>query len=244
MEFKEKTVLITGANRGIGKALVLASLSKGASKVYACSRILERLPLFNDSRVVPIELNISKPEQIKQAALVCTDTQILINNAGTLNPGNILEGDLASFKNDMEMNCFATIEMMRAFVPVLEKNTNSRIVNICSIASYVNFPFIAGYSVSKAALYSASQAARIELSAKDIPVHIVNPGAIDTEMNKGSTMQMTSPEEVALSILSAVENEIQDIVPDKIGKGMYEIWQRSSSELEELSRKMYFNFSL
>jgi short-subunit dehydrogenase len=169
MEFEGKTVLITGTNRGIGKALVEACLLKKAKKVYACSRQLEKLPSFNDPRVIPIELDVLNHDQIERAAANCKDTQILINNAGTLNPGNILEGDLNGFKIDMEVNCFATIDMMRAFVPVLEKNKDSRIVNICSIASYVNFPFIAGYSVSKSASYSASQAARIELSAKNIP---------------------------------------------------------------------------
>ena len=94
--------------------------------------------------------------------------------------------------------------------------------------------------MSKAAAYSASQAARIELSSKNIPVHIVNPGAIDTDMNKGSTMQMTSAAEVAQSILSEVENEVPDIIPDKIGREFFSIWQRSSSELEAVSKKMYF----
>jgi short-subunit dehydrogenase len=241
MEFVGKTVLITGANRGIGEALVRACLKKQVKKIYACSRQLEKLPQFNDSRIFPIMLDISNREQIEQAALLCGDTQILINNAGTLSPGNILEGDLESFKYDMEINCFATIEMMRAFIPIIGKNTDPRIINICSIASYVNFPFIAGYSVSKAALYSASQAARIELSAKNIPVHIVNPGAIDTDMNKGSTMDMTAPSEVAMNILGEVENEIEDIIPDKIAREMYKIWKRSSHELEELAKKLYFN---
>lgn len=244
MEFEGKVVLVTGANRGIGEALVRDCLTKKVQKVYACSRQLEKLPQFDDPRVVPVQLDISNREQIKQAANKCADTQILINNAGTINPGSILEGDLASFRSDMEINCFATIEMMRAFVPVLEKNLEPRIVNICSIASYANFPFIAGYSVSKAALYSASQAARIELSAKNIPVHIVNPGAIDTDMNKGSTMDMTAPADVAISILCEVENEIEDIIPDKIGRQMYEVWKRSARELEELAKKLYFNHSL
>lgn len=123
MKFEGKTVLITGSNRGIGKSLVEACLMKKAHKVYACSRQLEKLPIFNDPRVIPIELDILRREQIERAAANCKDTQILINNAGTINPGNILEGDLTSFKSDMEVNCFATIEMMRVFVPVIEKNT-------------------------------------------------------------------------------------------------------------------------
>lgn len=240
MQFEGKTVFITGANRGIGKALVEACLNNNVKRVYAASRKLENLPQFNDSRVVPVLLDIANKDQIKNAVAKCSDVQILINNAGTLNPGNILEGDVEGFKNDMEINCFATLEVMRAFAPVLEKNQDARIVNISSIASYVNFPFIAGYSASKAALYSVSQAARIELSAKNIAVHIVNPGAIDTDMNKGSTMDMTSPSEVAQSILKAVKEEIEDIIPDKIGRGMFEVWKTSPRELENLAKKMYF----
>ncbi len=90
MQFRGKTVFITGANRGIGKALVNECLAKGAKKIYASSRNVENLPPFNDSRVVPIELDISDKNQINEAAQRCQDTQILINNAGTLNPGSIL----------------------------------------------------------------------------------------------------------------------------------------------------------
>lgn len=240
MKFEQTVVFITGANRGIGKALVMESLKKNVKKVYAASRNIANLPDFKDERVVPVELDVSDIEQIHKASALAFDTQILINNAGVLNPGSLFEGSIEGFRKDMEVNCFSTIEMMRGFLPVLEKNSDSRIVNIASIAAYVNFPFIAGYSASKAALYSVSQAARIELSRKKIPVHIVNPGAIDTDMNKGSTMQMTPPSEVALSILNAVEEEIEDIIPDKIGKGMFEIWEKSPRELEELSRKMFF----
>ena len=133
-------------------------------------------------------LDVSDAGQVVEVARKFLDTQILINNAGTLHPGNILSADLEGFKKDMEINYFAVIAMMRAFAPELERNKDFRIVDIASIASYVNFPFIAGYSASKAA--------SIELSAKNNPVDIVNPGAIDTDMNKGSTMQMTSPEDV------------------------------------------------
>lgn len=238
MNFDNKTVLITGANRGIGKALVEALLKKNVKKVYACSR--KSLPDFKDARVVPISLDISDLAQIQNAAKIAQDTQILINNAGVISPGGIFTCDL---KRDMEINYFSTINMMKEFVPVLEKNIDPRIVNIASIAAYVNFPFIAGYSASKAALYSATQAARIELSSKGIHVHAVNPGAIDTDMNKGSTMDMTSPADVALSILNEVEKEVEDIIPDKIGRGMFEIWERSSKELEGLSRKMYLDLT-
>ncbi len=240
MEFNQKIVLITGANRGIGKALVIACLKKGAKKIYACARDLSTLPNFKDPRVIPLKLDISNTDERDASARVASDTQILINNAGILNPGSFLEGDIEGFRKDMEINFFSTIFMMRAFVPVLMKNESARIINIASIAKFVNFPFIAGYCASKAALYSISQAARIELGQKNIPVHIVNPGAIDTDMNKGSTMQMTPPDEMAMNLLNDVEKEIEDIIPDRIGQGMFDVWKKSPKDLEELSKKMFF----
>lgn len=239
MKFEGKIVFITGTNRGIGKSLVRAALDMGAKKVYATARNLSALSDFNDERVVKIELDITNKDQIYQARAQAQDTQILINNAGVVSPGNILDGDIEKIKYDMDVNYFSTINMMRAFVPVLEKNNEPRIVNIVSIAIYANFPFIAGYSASKAALYSATQAARIELSKKGIVVHAVNPGAIDTDMNKGSNMDMTSPDDVAASILREVEAEKLDIIPDKIGRSMYSIWKEDPANLEALASKMY-----
>lgn len=240
MNFENKVIFITGANRGIGKALVESALRRGAKKIYASSRQLKNLPNFNDSRVVAVELDILRPEEIQRASMLAEDTQILINNAGVLNGGTLIDSSLDLLRQDMEVNYFGTIQMMKAFIPILRKNSDPRIINIVSIAKFVNFPFIAGYCASKAALYSITQAARIELSKEQIPVHAVNPGAIDTDMNKGSTMEMTSAEEVAESILQEVEKEILDIVPDKIGKGFFEVWQKSPQELESLSQRMFF----
>lgn len=239
MNFKGKIIFITGTNRGIGKSLVKAALAMGAKKVYATARNLSTLADFNDDRVVKLKLDITNAEQIQKVVGQAIDTQILINNAGVISPGNILDGDMEKIKYDMHVNYFSTINMMRAFVPVLEKNNEPRIINIASIAIYVNFPFIAGYSASKAALYSATQAARIELAKKGIVVHAVNPGAIDTDMNKGSTMDMTSPDDVALSILQEVEAEKLDIIPDKIGRSMYSIWKEDPANLEAVASKLY-----
>jgi NAD(P)-dependent dehydrogenase (short-subunit alcohol dehydrogenase family) len=239
MNFEGKIVFITGTNRGIGKSLVKAALDMGAKKVYATARKISSLADLNDDRVVKIELDITNAEQIRKATELATGTQILINNAGVVSPGNILDSDMDKIKYDMDVNYFSTINMMRAFVPILEKNNEARIINIVSIAIYTNFPFIAGYSASKAALYSATQAARIELAKKGIVVHAVNPGAIDTDMNKGSNMDMTSPDDVAVSILREVEAEKLDIIPDKIGRSMYSIWKEDPANLEAVASKMY-----
>lgn len=239
MELNNKVVFITGTNRGIGKSLVKSALDKGAKKVYATSRSLSKSFDFKDERVISLELDITDIKRIEEVTDIASDTQVLINNAGVLSQGNILEGGLEKIHLDMDVNYFSTINMMRAFVPILERNQPSAIVNIVSIAAYVNFPFIAGYSASKAALYSATQAARIELEKKGIEVFAVNPGAIDTDMNKGSDMEMTSPEDVAISILEELEKGEPDIIPDKIGKGMYEIWEKNPLDLEAVASKMY-----
>ena len=237
---KDKVILVTGANRGIGKSLVKALLEKGVRKIYATSRDLSKMPNFEDKRVVSLELDISDNTQILKVVSLTTDVEVLINNAGILSPGNILEGEISAIENDMKINYYGTINMMRAFSPILEKNTPARIVNIVSIAAYSPLPFIAAYAASKAALFSATQSVRIELAKKGISVHSVNPGAIDTDMNKGSEMEaMGNPDITAKTILHEVEAETLDIVPDEMGLGMFNAWKEEPSKLAEIFHNMY-----
>jgi len=238
--FKDKVILITGANRGIGGALVKASLNNGARKIYATCRDLNTMPVFDDSRVVTLSLNITDDKQITMVARVAQDTEILINNAGVLSAGNILEGDLLGMDNDMKVNYFGTIKMMRAFAPILRKNKPSKIINIVSIAAYSPLPSIAGYAASKAALFSATQSVRIELAKEGIAVYAVNPGAIDTDMNKGSDWDMPDPDSTALKILEYVSKGKLDIVPDEMGQGMYNIWREDPSKLAKIFSDLYY----
>lgn len=236
---ENKVILITGANRGIGKSLVKAALEKGAGKIYATSRDISKMPAFGDNRVIPLKLDITNPTQIKEVATQASDVQILINNAGILDAGTILEGEMDSIERNMDVNYYGSVNMMKAFAPVLEKNPPSRIINITSIVAYSPLPRIAGYSASKAALLSATYSARIELAKKNITVHAVNPGAIDTDMNKGSDWDMPSPDSVAETILSKVENEELDIIPEEIGANMYNAWKENPSKLAEMFHAMY-----
>lgn len=236
---KNKIILITGANRGIGQSLVKASLEKGATKIYATSRDLSKMPNFADDRVVSLELDITNNDQISKVAEITKDTQILINNAGVLSQGNILEGEIDSVENDMKVNYYGTMNMMRAFAPILAGNAPAKIVNIVSIVAYSPLPFIAGYSASKAALFSATHSVRIELAKKNITVHSVNPGAIDTDMNKGSDWDMPAPDGIAKIILDKVEAGELDIVPDEMGLGMFNAWKEEPSKLAEIYHKMY-----
>ncbi|GAA4172493.1 SDR family oxidoreductase [Sphingobacterium ginsenosidimutans] len=238
--FKDKVILITGANRGIGRALVDALLNNGAGKIYATCRNLSTMPLFDDSRVVPLSLDITDDQQIATIAAATQDTEILINNAGVLSAGNILDGDLSGMDNDMKVNYFGTIKMMRAFAPILRKNKPSKMINIVSIAAYSPLPSIAGYAASKAALFSATQSVRIELAREEIAVFAVNPGAIDTDMNKGSDWDMPDPDSTALKILEYVSKGKLDIVPDEMGQGMYNTWREDPSKLAKIFSDLYY----
>ena len=231
---KNKVILITGANRGIGKSLVKSSLEKGAKKIYATCRDLSKMPNFGDERVVSLKLDITNDEQVLKIAKKTIDVEVLINNAGVLSPGNVLEGDINAFKNDMDINYYGTLNMMKAFAPILERNGPSRIVNIVSIVAYSPLPSIAGYSASKAALYSATLSVRTELAKKRVTVHAVNPGAIDTDMNKGSEWEMPAPDEIATILLDRVEAEELDIIPDEMGLGMYKAWKEEPLKLADI----------
>ena len=238
--FKDQVILITGANRGIGKSLVEEALKKGARKIYATSRDVNNIPNFGDNRVVALELDITNIHQIAKLKEITRDVQILINNAGSLNKGTILEGEISGIESDMNTNYYGTVAMMREFASVLENNAPSKIVNIVSIAAYSPLPSIAGYAASKAALFSATLSARIELAEKGVVVHMVNPGAIDTDMNKGSDWDMPSPDGIAKIILDKVEAGQLDIVPDVMGLGMFNIWKEEPSKLAEMFHQIYY----
>jgi len=241
MNFTNKTVFISGANRGIGKALVQSLLQRDVRRVYAASRNLDNLPNFADERVVHLPLDITNMDQVLAAARSAQDTDILINNAGAATYTSLYEGNLDGVKHDMNTNLYGTLNMMRSFVDVLETKSNPAIVNIVSIAAFVNFPFLGGYSASKAALFSASQGARLELAAKGIAVHTVNPGPIDTDMTKNVEMEKTSPKDVATTILNALEQNEADIAPDPTGRAMFDMWRNDYRDLEQSVANMIYN---
>jgi NAD(P)-dependent dehydrogenase (short-subunit alcohol dehydrogenase family) len=239
MDFKNQTILITGSNRGIGKALVEASLKVGAKKIYAAARDVSSVPDFNDDRVEVIELDITNANHIAKAVELAGDINVLLNNAGVADFNSMLEGPMDRVQRDMDVNYFATLAMMRAFIPVLARNDFSAIVNIASIAAFVNFPMLGGYSASKAALFSATQAARIELASKNISVHSVNPGPIDTDMAAGMEMDKATPEDTAKNIVESLKDGVPDIFPDAQGAGMFELWKDDYRKLEAAVAEMH-----
>ena len=239
MNLNNKSVLITGANRGIGYALVKALLAKGASKVYAGARNPQKLQDFGDDRVVPIELDITSKDQVDAAARTADDVSVLINNAGVAAFSSLVDGPLDLVERDMNTNYFGTLDMVRAFVPVLEGKADATIANVVTIAAFANFPMLGGYSASKSALFSLSQGIRTELAPKNIAVHTVNPGPIDTDMAADFPTDKADVDQTALNILDGLENGEADIFPDEAGRQMFDVWKSDYRSLERMVYDMH-----
>ena len=221
---EEKAALVTGANRGIGKAFVEELLAAGAAKVYATARktaSLKDLVEKGDGRVVALELDVTNPERIEAIAKDHGDVSLLINNAGIANYTGIIDaGSIESARDEMETNYFGVLNMVRAFAPVLAANGGGAIVNVSSVAGLVNFPILGSYSASKAAVHSLTQGARAELAKQGTLVAGVYPGPVDTDMAAEFPMDKTSPNAIARTILDGVESGEEDIYPDPVSSEM------------------------
>jgi NAD(P)-dependent dehydrogenase (short-subunit alcohol dehydrogenase family) len=233
MDIRNKTVLVTGANRGIGAALVRAFLKHGAGKVYAAARNPASLPDFADARVVPLELDITKASQVTAAARKAGDIDLLVNNAGIMKSAGIFAVPPADLAVDMEVNFYGTVRVMQEFVPVLEKRGGGTIANVASVVSLASVPSIAGYSASKAALFSATQSARTELKPKNIRVVGIFPGPIDTDLAASLTLDKATPDHAAEEIVKGLIAGEEDIYPDPTAKQVSGLWGSNPKGLEQ-----------
>ncbi len=198
MTIAGKTVLVTGANRGIGQALVAEALSRGAARVYAGTR----QPLAHpDGRVTPLTLDVTSPEQIQAAADQIGSLDILINNAG-IQPYDDLT-DRAVIEQALAVNLFGTYGVTLAFLPALTRSRGA-IVSILSVLAFAPLPVIPAYSVSKAAAFSLTQSLRALLAGRGVTVHAVLAGPVDTDMTQGLEIPKASRESVARAIFDAV----------------------------------------
>ena len=231
MKIQGSIALVTGANRGLGKALVSALLEAGAAKVYAAARDA-RTVSADSSRIVPLTLDVTKPEQIAAAALKAGDVTLLINNAGALNSFNVLTSSQADLDADFRVQVHGTLAVIKAFLPALERAHGATIVNVLSLTSLASFPALGGYSASKAAAYSMTQALRPELKKNHIDILAVLPGVIDTDMVKDLPMPKTSPADTATGLLAGVERGDEEIFPDPMAQQMGALWNNSHKELE------------
>jgi NAD(P)-dependent dehydrogenase (short-subunit alcohol dehydrogenase family) len=224
----DKAVLVTGANRGIGEALVAEALRRGASRVYAGTR----QPLTHvDERVTPVTLDVSKPEQIQRAVEIVESLDILVNNAGISIYDDL--SDRAVLEQHFAVNLFGTYDVTQAFLPLLTRSRGA-IVNVLSLTSLAPLPIIPAYSISKAAAFSLSQSLRALLVESGVKVHVALPGPVDTDMTRGFEIPKTSPESVARGIFDGVDHGDDEIFPDSMSAAVAEGWYSSAAKALEL----------
>lgn len=227
MTIEGATILVTGANRGIGQALVTEALNRGAKRVYAGTR----QPFVHaDERVTPLTLDVTDAAQIQAAVDSVESLDILINNAGLSLPDDL--SDRGSLEQHLAINLFGTYGVTQAFLPLLTRSQGS-IVNIGSLAAWAAVPVLPAYSISKAAMFSLSQSLRALLAGQGVRVHIVMPGPVDTDMIRGLDIPKSSPESVARAILDGVDKEEDEIFPDAMSEPLAESWRSGSAKALE-----------
>lgn len=234
-EIKGKTVLITGANRGIGAGFVSTLLAAGAKTIYAAARDINNLTelvQLNPEVIKPITLDVTNPAQLKDVCENITSLDILINNAGIIDPALCSAADATEFaRKEMEVNLFGPMQLTCGLLPALKQSKQALIVNIASIAAIANFPSIGTYSISKAAMHSYSEGLRADLNKYNIIVMCVYPGPTDTRMAQGMEMDKPKPESVAQKTLLSLEAGEYDVFPDDFAKEMYRTFLTSPQKL-------------
>jgi NAD(P)-dependent dehydrogenase (short-subunit alcohol dehydrogenase family) len=214
--------VITGANRGLGRSLVDALLERGAPRVYALAR--DPGAVRRDARVVPVAFDLLDPDSIRAAAERAHDATLLINNASTAAFAGPLEAPAAAVRAEMAVNYDGLYATIRSFVPVLERAGDAHMVNVLSLLSLASTPPMAGYSASKAAAHSLTQAVRPVLAAQGITVHGVYPAGIDTDMLAGIDAPKTPAGQVATALLDGLVADEEDIFPDPNARAMSQVW--------------------
>jgi NAD(P)-dependent dehydrogenase (short-subunit alcohol dehydrogenase family) len=215
----DRAVLVTGANRGIGKALVEEALRRGAKRVYAGTRS----PLaHSDDRVTTLALDVTDAVQIQRAADEVQSLDVLINNAGLALYDDLT--DPSAIEQHLAVNLFGTYRVIQAFLPLLTRSKGA-VVNNLSVNALAPLPLIPSYSVSKAAVFSLTQSLRVLLAGQGVRVHAVMTGPVDTDMTRGLDIPKASPETVARGIFDGVQNDEEEIFPDPLSASLAQSWR-------------------
>jgi len=217
MQIQDSTVLVTGANRGIGKAFADALLDRGATKVYAAVRDVATI---GDPRLVPIQLDVTNADRVAAVARELGDVQVVVNNAGVLHVGVPLSASLETARVELETNYLSLVSMTQAFAPVLERNGGGAFINVLSVFSWIATPLITTYSASKAAAWSFTNAARIELRRQGTQVIGVHAGPVDTDMAAAFDLEKIPPATVATSALDALEADEPEAAVDDYSRAI------------------------
>jgi NAD(P)-dependent dehydrogenase (short-subunit alcohol dehydrogenase family) len=225
----DKTVLVTGGNRGIGRALVEEALNRGAQRVYVGARQPWTHP---DPRVTPLILDVTSDAQVRRAAAGVASLDILVNNAGLALYDDL--SDRSAIEQSLATNFYGPYDVIQAFLPLLTRSRGT-IVNNLSMNSLAPFPMIPAYSISKAAAFSLTQSLRALLADRGVRVYAVMTGPTDTDMTRGFDIPKASAESVARAVLDGVEKDEEEIFPDPMSESVAESWR--SGTLKGLERQ-------
>ncbi len=214
MKIHNATVLITGANRGLGLAFAREVLARGARKVYAGVRDPSKLTLPGVEAT--IQLDVTRAEDVAAAASRCTDVTLLINNAGIAAVGGFLSaGSIESARAQLETNFFGPLRLSQAFAPVLAAHGGGAILNVLSVASWINAPMLAMYGASKSAAWALTNGLRHELRAQGTQVMGMHVGFVDTDLTRGIDLPKSSPELIVRRTLDALEAGAEEVLADE-----------------------------
>lgn len=216
MQLANAVVLITGANRGIGLAFAREALQRGARRVYAAARdpASVRIP-----GVEPIQLDVTDPDQVARAARECRDVTVLVNNAGIATLGGFLEDTtLESTRRQLEVNFFGMLRMAQAFAPVLAANGGGAMLNVLSIASWINRPLLGTYGATKSAAWALTNGLRHELRAQGTQVTALHMGFVDTDLTRGIEMPKSTPQAIVQAAFDGLESGAAEVLADEMTK--------------------------
>ncbi|MEW4529165.1 SDR family oxidoreductase [Maioricimonas sp. JC845] len=238
-DVKDRIVLVTGANRGIGKAILEEALSRGASKVYAAVRDVssaEPLVAEHGDRVVPVHLDLADPASITAAAETAGDVEVVVNNAGVLTVKSALDADaIEALQSEVDVNVYGLMRVAQAFAPLLKANGGGALVQLNSVASVKTFADFTTYCASKAASYAVTQGLRQTLKGQGTHVVSVHPGPIKTDMGVAAGFESIgdSPDVVATGIFDAIAEDRFHVWPDLVARQVGGAYQSFSVNVVE-----------
>lgn len=215
MKIENAVVLVTGANRGIGLAFVSELLARGARKVYAAAR--DPSSIAPQPGVQALRLDVNNPEDVAAAATLASDVTLVINNAGIAQPGGFMAADSEEvMRRIFETNVFGVLRVSKAFAPVLQVNGGGALLNVLSVASWVNGGELAAYSASKSAAWSLTNALRHELAAQNTQVLGLHMAYVDTDLTRGFDVPKTSPVQIVRRALDGLEAGADEVLADEL----------------------------